>query len=189
MRIIINNILPVNLIFFILFLPMQNIVNWGNTELQAQTQQACDENLDKAEDAYYDSDYNTCLELIRICLKESDISDEQRLRAYTILTRTFIALEQIEKAKEYIYKILEINPEYLPTIEEETPTYVNTVLIVKTEKQKKAIAEEESSGLGTWLWVGVGGVVTTAAIIVIASTGEEKKETKEQALPLPPQFP
>lgn len=181
-----NKIFIIKLIILLLVLQFSENIVFPFQVAFAQNNQACDEKLEKADEAYYDGEFNRSLDLIKECLKQTDIPDEQRVRAYTILTRTFLALEKSDKAKEYIAKILEINPDYAPTIEEETPKYVNTVLLVKKEQQSQL---KEDKGLNSWLWIGAGGVVATAAIIVIASSGNDNKQKKDEPLPEPPNFP
>jgi len=155
--------------------------------LYAQNNQTCNENLKKADNAYFEGEFDDVLKLIKQCLSQSDISKEQRIQAYTILSRTMVAMDQMDKAKNYINKILEINPEYSPTIEQETPKYVSLVKSIREEKEKK-IQKTDESGISSWLWIGAGGVVATAAIIAIAVSGNDKKDSKKNSLPEPPEF-
>jgi len=154
----------------------------------AQNSQTCDAILKSADDAYFESRFDDVLKLIKQCLSQTDISKDHRLQAYTILSRTMVAMDQMDKAKNYINKILEKNPEYSPTIEQETPKYVSLVKLIREEKEKK-IQKTEESGISSWLWIGAGGVVATAAIIAIAVSGNDKKDSKKNSLPKPPEFP
>lgn len=159
-----------------------------SSDLYAQTNQSCSDNLEKAEDAYYDGEFGESIKLIGTCLKQLNITKEQKSYAYTILTRNFIAMDQIEKAKEYINKNLDINPDYSPTIEQETPAYVNLV-VQEREKRKKVVEVVEAAGISSWIWIGAGGVVATAAVIAIMSSGDENKDKDKNPLPEPPEFP
>ena len=171
-----------------LILLLQSFSGFFNADigLFAQINQTCEENLEKADDAYYDSEFDEALRLIGLCLNQSDISNIHRSLAYTVFARTLMAMGESEKAKDYIGKILEINPDYEPTIEEETPKYVNMVSLVrkKIEQQKQI---EEESGISSWVWIGAGGVVAAVTVIALISSGEEEK--KDDPLPEPPEFP
>ena len=156
--------------------------------LFAQNNQICSENLEKAEDAYYDGEYTKTITLISNCLKEPNITNEQRVYAYTILSRTFLVMDEKAKAKEFINKIIDIKQDYLPTIEQETPNFVNFVLQVRKEREQ-IIKSKEESGISQWVWIGAGSAVATAAVIVLISSGNEDKDKKNNTLPEPPQFP
>ena len=156
--------------------------------LFAQNNQICSENLEKAEDAYYDGEYTKTITLISNCLKEPNITNEQRVYAYTILSRTFLVMDEKVKAKEFINKIIDIKQDYLPTIEQETPNFVNFVLQVRKEREQ-IIKSKEESGISQWVWIGAGSAVATAAVIVLISSGNEDKDKKNNTLPEPPQFP
>jgi tetratricopeptide (TPR) repeat protein len=156
------------------------------SDLYAQANHTCSDNLEKAEDAYYDGEFGESIKLIGTCLKQPNITEEQKSYAYTILSRNFIALDEIEKAKEFINKNLDINPDYLPTIEQETPVFVNLVVQEK-EKRKKVKKVVEEAGISSWLWIGAGTAVAATAVIVLISSGDENKDKKP--LPEPPEFP
>lgn len=188
MKLFYTKLIVFKLIILILLVQFTADFIFPQYKLNAQTNQVCDDNLEAADDAYYDGEYNESLRLIKICLEKPDITNEQCSLAYTILSRTFMAMDNNDKAKEYIGKILNLDPDYAPTIEEETPKYVNMVLLVRKEKEKQKIIEEES-GISSWLWIGAGGVIATVAIIAIASSGDDKKETKDETLAEPPAFP
>ena len=174
----------------VLFLLLQISSSFVNPyyDLFAQTDQSCADILEKAEDAYYDGEYDQAIQLTSKCLKQPDITVEQKSHVYTILSRTFIAMNQIEKAEEYINENLDINPDYLPTIEQETPAYVNLV-IQERKKREEVVKVVEAAGISSWVWIGAGGVLATAAIIVIASSGSNDDEPKDKPLPEPPVFP
>ena len=160
----------------------------NSIDLYAQTNQTCSEILEKAEDAFYDGEFGESIKLISSCLNKPSITAEQKSYAYTILTRNFIAMEQNEKAKEFINKNLDINPDYAPTIEQETPAFVNLVM-QEREKRKKVVEVVEAAGISSWIWIGAGGVVATVAVIAIISSGDENKDKDKNPLPEPPEFP
>ena len=174
----------------VILLLLQILGNFVNPcyDLYAQTDQTCTENLEKAEDAYYDGEFSEAIKLIGTCLKQPNITEEQKSTAFTIMSRTFIAMDDIEKAKEYINKNLDINPDYLPTIEQETPAYVNLVM-QERKKRDEVVKAVEEAGISSWLWIGAGSAVAAAAVIVLISSGDENKDKDKKPLPQPPEFP
>jgi tetratricopeptide (TPR) repeat protein len=182
-----NKLLIFNFIFLFLLLQLSGNLIIPNFNLFAQTDQTISGNLEKAENSYYDGEFNETIKLISLCLKQSNITKEQRSFAYVILSRTFIAMEKVEKAKEFINKILDINPDYLPTIEQETPQFVSLVLLIRKDREQ-GIKTTEDSGISKWIWIGAGSAITAAVIILIASA-DENKEKENKDLPEPPEFP
>jgi len=118
-------------------------------------------------------------------LRETGISDEHRAKAYIILTRISLAEGDIPTSRQYIEIILKINPGYQPTIEEETPKFVNLVSEIKA-----AIGETKSdkSGFNKWILIGAGGVATTAIILLVTAKGGNN-DIQDNKLAEPPPFP
>ncbi len=160
----------------------------GNSALYASDQSGCRDRLDQAEEFYYDGDFNKSIEIINQCLQEQSISNNDRNRAYTILVRIYLAKEDIQTAKENVRKILKLEPEYQPTIEQETPKFVNFVAEVKKEQEQLA-ATEAASGISSWLLIGAGGVAAVAIIAIVASGSGDEQGTQNTSLPKPPDFP
>ena len=176
------------LIVLILLMQTSGILLNLNVQLFAQNNQNCADILEKAEDAYYDGEFDTTLTLINNCLKLPDIGAEQRSMAYIILARTFIATNESEKSTQFINKILDLDRNYAPTIEQETPKFVMMVNQVIQERKTQTKLEEET-GISSWIWIGAGGIVATAAVIAIISSGDNNPEKKDGSLPEPPEFP
>lgn len=153
--------------------------------LLADDQSSCANNIKVAEESYYEGDFDRATEFLNLCLRETDATDEHRIKAYTILTRISLAQDDIKSARKYIEIILKIDSDYEATIEEETPKYVNLVAEIKA-----ALADEDDnkSGFNKWILVGAGGVATTAIILLVAAGGG-KTETDPENLPEPPAFP
>ena len=110
------------------------------------------------------------------------------MRSHTILARTYLAQMDTNSSKENIRIILQLNPTYRPTIEQETPAFVNLVTQVKNEENRTALAET-STGISSWLLIGVGSAAAIAIIAIVASGSGEKKGNQETSLPKPPDFP
>jgi len=156
--------------------------------------QTCSDQLDLAEENYYEGKLDETIELIMQCLKNKSVDNTVKVRAYTILLRTFLAKDNIESAKEIIHKILIVDGNYQPSLEQERPRLVNLVAEVKKEheknQEKENISDKQTeSGINKWLWIGAGGVVVAGVIAVIASSGSDTSEEQKKDLPAPPAFP
>lgn len=156
--------------------------------------QTCSEKLDIAEEYYYDDAFDEAQALVQDCLNDLSLKKVERIRAYTILARIYLARENPEAAKEFILKIFSLDPAYQPTIEQETPRFVNLVTEAKKEFVVPApIAEsaktsKKKSGK-RWLWIGAGTAAVIAIIAVVASGSKGEKPVQERLLPNPPPFP
>jgi hypothetical protein len=156
-----------------------------NLTLFADDQTSCANHIKVAEESYYAGDFERATEFVNLCLREPAVSDENQIKAYTILTRISLAQDDLLSARKYIEIILKIDPEYEPTIEQETPKYVNLVAEIKTAL---AEADKQNGGFNKWILVGAGGVATTAIILLVAAKGENE-DTQTNILPEPPAFP
>jgi hypothetical protein len=81
-----------------------------------------------------------------------------------------------------------LEPTYRPTIEQETPNYVNLVAEVRKEEDQLAAAEA-GAGISSWLLIGAGSAAAVAIIAIVASSGSDDKGTQDTSLPKPPDFP
>ena len=153
--------------------------------LLAGDQTSCSNHIKVAEESYYAGDFEKAMEFVNLCLREAGATDDHRVKAYTILTRISLIQDDLKTARKYIEIILKIDPKYEPTIEQETPKYVNLVAEIKTALSD---ANTEKGGFNKWILVGAGGVATTAIILLVAAKGG-KKDTENNNLPEPPAFP
>jgi hypothetical protein len=153
--------------------------------IAADDQLSCEKNLTQAEESYYNGEFDKTIAYVRECLNDPELSEELTIRAYTILARTYLAKNDSTMAKENVNKILEADPTYQPTIEQETPRYVNLVDDVRTERA----ALQTDSAISSWVWIGAGSAAAVAIIAIIASSGDDHGTTAAQPLPKPPDFP
>lgn len=151
-------------------------------------QDTCARILDVAEDNYFDGNLNRAVELVFQCLSQSSTDIEIKVRAYTILGRIYLVKEEPEKTKGMVKKILEINPSYQPTIEQETPRYVNLVNEVKKTWQPP-VPTETAAGISSWVWIGAGTAAAAAIIIIVAGGGKDETSSGAKPLPKPPDYP
>ena len=179
--------------FLIFFLQLSSPL-WDSSGILFAGEKTCKEKLAKAEEYYYEEAFEEAQALILDCLNASSCTKEEQIKAYAILTRISLARDNTKAARALILKILKINPAYSPTVEEETPRYVNLVAEIKKEfvSTKEAPAKEQrpADSKSTWIWIGAGAAaVTTAVIILIAGGAGENSNGKEKSLPTPPPFP
>jgi hypothetical protein len=148
----------------------------------------CAERLDQAEELYYDGEFDKTIEIVNQCLLKESLPKNEQVRSYTILARTYLAIKDTNSSRDNIRIILKLEPSYRPTIEQETPAYVNLVTQVKNEEYKTALAET-SAGISSWLLIGAVSVAAIAIIAIVTSGGGDEKENPEPSLPKPPDFP
>lgn len=146
------------------------------------------------EELYYNSEFDEAIRTVRECLKISSIDKPQLIRAYTLLARIYLASDDKVAAENNITQILKLNPSYSPTIEEETPKYVNLVAVVRKNAGDTEItateAPSDSSGISPWVWIGAGGAAVITIIAVVSSNnGKNSQTVQDKALPEPPGYP
>jgi hypothetical protein len=156
--------------------------------LIASDETSCSETLDQAEEHYYEGEFETTIKIVNQCLQQQTLSNEDQIRSYKILARTYLAKDDTVLARNNIRIILKLNPAYQPTIEQETPKYVNFVAKVKNEQDQLNISEA-GTGISSWILIGAGSAAAVAIIAIVASGGSDDKETQETSLPKPPDFP
>jgi len=156
--------------------------------LNAGPQDEPPQQLQQAQKFYIKRQFDKTIELVHLYLKNNDPGNQEKLQAYTLLAKTFIAKNKPDTAKELVRKILEIEPEYRPTLEQEKPSYVRLVDSVRSEYQPKVAATQSKKPFFqvNWIWVGSG---ATAAAVVGAMILSKDNNEKSEALPKPPPLP
>jgi hypothetical protein len=177
------------LIVTVLSLQVFSMIPGDKFVLLADDQNSCAEKLEKAEEHYYDGEFDQTLQLVNQCLQNQSLPKVEQIRSYTILAKTYLAKNDTVRTKDNVRIILKLDPNYQPTIEEETPRYVALVESVKKE-EKHTLLAEESSGISPWWYIGAGGVAAVAIIALVASwnSGSDNQKT-DTSLPDPPDFP
>jgi hypothetical protein len=100
----------------------------------------------------------------------------------------------LDLAKETVLLLLELDPAYQPTIEQESPRFVELVNEARAEyarlKAEQAEQAQQKAGKKPWIWMGAGGVAVAAIIVVVAtSAGGAENNNTNQPLPAPPPLP
>lgn len=127
----------------------------------AQTQSACEAALLEAEQKYQAGKLDSALVLINGCLVKKDATRQDKASAYEFLGKVYIALDEIEQAKNAFGEMLKVNSKITLDPTMETP---EVMAIFNEVKQKQRQAGKSKK----WLWFRAGGLVAagiTAAII------------------------
>ena len=150
--------------------------------------------LEQAEELYYAGDFEQALLIIEDCLTNHSPDTAMQIHAYTISARIHLVRGERTAAEQNITKILDLNPAFEPSIEEETPKFVNFIAEVRQKTALSqaitAAAASDSSQLSPWIWIGAGGAALAIfAILSGDNSGIALPPLKDQTLPAPPAFP
>jgi len=176
--------LPVTFFYLTIFC----MITGEYDRLYAYAQFDCTDRLDQAEELYYDGGFEEAVIIVNQCLQNKSISTGEQIRSYTILARIYLAKNDIDKTKQTVQLILRLDPTYQPTIEQETPKFVNLVATVRKEQEQLA-ATETDTGISSWVLIGAGSVAAVAIIAIVASGSSDEQQTETTSLPKPPDFP
>ena len=173
---------------FFLFLWFMPVV--GNPFQISNRQEVTNEEfLRMAENAYYDEDFNAAIKYAKLYLGQANLTDENKEIAYILVTHIYLALDDAAVAEKSVNKILDINPAYTPTMQMETPRYVNFVNKIKKKyvSKSKSVPRpvRSSQNINWYLWGGAGVAITALAILLLGDDNGKKG----QPLSLPPLLP
>ncbi|MDI6766285.1 MAG: hypothetical protein QME52_05625 [Bacteroidota bacterium] len=151
----------------------------------AQTKGGCEEILKEAEKKFYDGFFDEAIDLLNQCLVEKEISIQERAKTHELLAKTYLGKDYIDQAKGAIQKLLELVPTYSANPERDTPTFVDLVQQVRSEKGEEKKEEGKPWYKSPWVWVAAGVVVIAVVVVVILSSDSEddKKEPPPSYLP------
>lgn len=141
--------------------------------------------LEKAENFYYDGDFDNAIKAANQYLSQANLSKPDKMNAFKLLTHIFLAKNDAPSAKKVVELILDIEPSYAPTLEEETPKYVTFVTEVKKQYTVKKVKPQSKKI--NWLVWGGAGAAATLLVILVAGGGSDGSGNKP--LPLPPDLP
>lgn len=146
-------------------------------------QSDCQKILDKARNLYYEGRFDESVNLVRSCIASEEITKDERRQAYKILAQIALARNDKDKARNAVRRLLQIDPDYKPTIEQETPSYVELVESVRAEmdskvshESHKAEIKEDKKGISKWWYYSAGAVVAGSAYFLLSKDGNKKDE-------------
>jgi phosphotransferase system glucose/maltose/N-acetylglucosamine-specific IIC component len=151
----------------------------------AQTQGGIDDRLKQAEQKFYDGLFDDSITILNGCLKDSDITKQERARAHELLAKVYLSKDYQEQAQSAIKKLLELVPNYAPNPDKDTPTYVALVEKVKAEqpqqKEQQETSDQQESApwyKNTWVIVGAVAVVGAVVAVLLLTKKDEKKKAQ-----------
>ena len=163
-------------VIYSIFMPQANLYS----------QDTCAELLSRAEQNYFEGRFDDTISLIKSCLTAGTHNQDELFRAYKILAQAYLAKNNSDAARTIITKMVEIDPNYNPTIEKEPPSFVELVNSVRQENLNTEMADQTEDN--KCLWIGAAGVATVGIITIIALSGGDSEE-ESKPLPAPPQWP
>ena len=183
-----SNFIIIHLILAIFYTQIGLPLISNTVSLYAAATTSCNDLLNQADEFYFNAKFDKAIGLIRQCIKNPNLKKSDRLRAYQILTRIFLAKNEKDKATKIAIKVLEIEPDYQPTIEKEKPDYIELISSLRTiQTQKIAEKEKPKQDSKKWWWIGGGAVIALGITAMIIGSGGNEEENK--SLPEPPKFP
>jgi tetratricopeptide (TPR) repeat protein len=175
------------LIFSVIFFFYQVVAPVLVDSAQLFAQNDCVQYIKSAEQNYYAGKFDKAIELIKLCLKQGQISPDIQFKALKILCQAYLAKDYQEAAREVAKKLIDLQPDYMPTIEQEPPPFIVMINEVRAEKgispaksTKKVTFFEKHKSL---LWIVGGGAALIGLTAVLAAGGNNKKESKPLAHP------
>lgn len=190
MKIYFNISIRKTALFFLLLWGIATAANTKHTMYQQAVRS--DELLKNAENAYYEEDFPAAVKFSNRYLEQVNLTNEDKEKAYILLTHIYLAVDDTVDAEKSVNNILGFNLRYSPTLEMETPKYVNFVTKIKEKYASKSRVVTPKSTVKkslniNWYIVGGAGVAVTVIAILLLSGDDDK--TADQPLSMPPQLP
>jgi hypothetical protein len=153
-------------------------------------QEGCDQYISSAEEKYYSGKFDEAIEFIKLCLKQPNRSADTEFKALKILCQAYLAKDFRDAAREVAKKLIDINPDYSPTIEQEPPPFI---VLINEVRSARAPAGKTAQSVGFFeknkslLWIVGGGALLIGLTAILAAGADEKKNN--EPLSNPPDWP
>jgi hypothetical protein len=183
---------PGSVLFFaIVFFLYQIISPILSDSLLLFAQDECTQYIKAAEQNYYAGKFDEAIEQIKSCLKQGQLSQNIQFRALKVLCQAYLAKDYREAAREVARKLIDMKPDYTPTLEQEPPPFIVLVNEVRAEKGTSATNSAEDVSFfekhKSLLWIVGGGAALIGLTAILAAGSNNKKEA--QPLAHPPDWP
>jgi hypothetical protein len=161
---------------------------FGHSGAFAQTVSPCSEVLPEAEQRYVEGEIDTVITLLAPCVASEEISVEEAVGAYRLLSLSYVKRGELEEAKVAVLELLNRKPDYEPDPVRDLPSYAALVNVVKqqltlaaaqapveeTEEPRTPVVEPVRRR--SWFaahrgWVLAGGSVAVASIVAAVAAG------------------
>jgi len=131
----------------------------------AQAQNSCEAELREAQQKYSENEFDAARDLLKRCVNKKKASDQDKIKAYELLGKVFIAKDSSGKALEAFKAMLKLDCQITLDSTQVTPE----VFGIFKESQK-----QQTCGNKNWLWI-TGGLAAAggAVIIILTRDGDE----------------
>lgn len=193
----------------------------GSLALYSSTwaQLDCVKLLDQAEDQYYQGHFDEAIQMAESCLTRRDLPEDLEIRAHKIIAKASVSKRHVDRAKEELRKILEIDPKVTLDPDVEPPQVIRLFEEVRKEKEKEVatpppplpterrttppgkgkrpeIQEKDKDNEKGWFarnwYIVAGGAVAAGVGVAVlggGGGGTDEKKTITEPLAGPPPFP
>lgn len=183
----------------------------------AWAQLDCVKQLDQAEDQYYQGHFDEAIQMAEDCLTQHALPEKQEIRAHTIIAKASVSKRHLDRAKDELRKILDIDPKVTLDPDVEPPQMIRLFEEIRKEKEKEVIAprpplpteqpttpprtkrppetkvkerdREKGWFARNWYIVAGGAVAVGVGVAMLGGGGSTPPPTVPVVLPEPPQFP
>jgi len=121
--------------FFLIFISFYCEVSLAHPQLQDKYEKI----LQQADQNYRTGKFNEAIILLADCLVKPDMTDKEKIRAYRLLGLVNIAKDDLSEAKKSIEKLLQLNPDYQPDLNQDPPPFVK---LIEEEKAARVKIEQ-----------------------------------------------
>jgi len=96
-----------------LFLLIMCFVVFSSASVRAQKMTYCEDNLEQVKSNYLIGDFRKVIESLGKCIQDNGFrNSDAKAQAYELLALTYIAIDSLEKAEDYIKSIVVLKPNY-----------------------------------------------------------------------------
>jgi len=152
-------------------------------------QSPCTQELAAANQKYGDGDFSGAIVSLLLCLEKTGLPATEKVSAYALLTKVYIAVEDTAPARRTALKLLEVAPNYQPHAND-PPEFKQLVDRLKPQQRPILIMpfrKQKKSGKKWWL---IGGAVATTSITAaILLNRNEPAKTSNPGFTNPPERP
>ena len=138
---------------------------------------------------YYDGRFDRAIDALNHCLKEEEISDDDREQAFRVLGLCYLAKDYVDQARGSIEQLLYLVPDWKPDPQKDPQAFQMLVSDVKEEMKRRRDSSPGQAKSRKRLWL-VGGIVALgAAVAALVAGGGGGSDTSDEDLPAPPALP
>ncbi|MHB2153482.1 hypothetical protein ACX8XN_03680 [Calditrichota bacterium GD2] len=158
-------------------------LTFSETLFALQNDNSISAQLKKARSDYYEGQFEQAQEIVMKLLKSGTLNSEQQFEALIILAEIRRAVNDEPGARKIIRRILEIKPDYNPTIEQEPPPFVLLV-----QEERRALKKNEKAFYQNKKFWFISGAATVGLFgIILLKNGNGGGQNN--ILPAPPDWP